>query len=609
MSNQTAVDQLYEESQKTTKVNNLVNGKNASKSLIAVDGAILKCSQIYTSSILHIQSHGSQATGVFEAHDEDRVPGVNIVPFNDICPKIQTVCSPKPVEKWILTDEYGIITDSYKVIKDEIKQIKPLLKELEKSMSNISKKLPKIDSRKTEIEASIKIINDIKNQISKILDKNPTSVGEIEDLIKEVDDCLNNSKSEVDLICSKTNDINTSTKGGENALKNIDSRINEISDPIAIELQKIEDIKKCWDDNHKNGTHKENCQLTVNSVLPCTNGGLITIENSGQKFVNSIKLFPDYYEMMEKCYFYTHSQAEIIARAYIYTINYPVFQNESYYYKLRKFFENISGLCCTYSGASIRWQAVAGNAATADSIEFFISIGFTRQEMIDLYTVINLQQGFPSYYDSLAAGVCIKEHFKSVKKCPDLHKKEIKFHLFESQYYDEFFKKDDAKDDGLNLFANKGFSHEFIQYSVFTCNGLGHIVWNIANTFFLGGVGNINNLSGYKGDIYSTRYSLSDFNSDIDAPNVYNRFIQDQSKDFFEIMTKYNLDILNKNSNRVDEYLTNYGNGNMEKGLENLKKDLDNIDIATWYLLRGPSDFIKDFFVMSLMDSYNKRKW
>ena len=55
-------------------------------------------------------------------------------------------------------------------------------------------------------------------------------------------------------------------------------------------------------------------------------------------------------------------------------------------------------------------------------------------------------------------------------------------------------------------------------------------------------------------------------------------------KGFFDILIEYNEGVKNGTINRVDEFLRFYGNGDTKKGLQYIKDDLLNVDMASHFL-------------------------
>ena len=100
-----------------------------------------------------------------------------------------------------------------------------------------------------------------------------------------------------------------------------------------------------------------------------------------------------------------------------------------------------------------------------------------------------------------------------------------------------------------------------------------------------------------------------DMNSDLDAINLYNLFIE-SNNNFLDIMTKYNSQVINNDINRAEEFLRYFGDGNINKGLEYIEKDLCTFDIGSHYIYCG-SSIIKDLFSNHFIneeDVKNKRQ-
>ena len=55
-------------------------------------------------------------------------------------------------------------------------------------------------------------------------------------------------------------------------------------------------------------------------------------------------------------------------------------------------------------------------------------------------------------------------------------------------------------------------------------------------------------------------------------------------KGFFDILIEYNEGVKDGAINRVDEFLRFYGNGDTKKGLQYIKDDLLNVDMASHFL-------------------------
>ena len=130
----------------------------------------------------------------------------------------------------------------------------------------------------------------------------------------------------------------------------------------------------------------------------------------------------------------------------------------------------------------------------------------------------------------------------------------------------------------------KDYSHEAVQLSTFTGQTWGdrdlskisgwlelsaHIISTFLNSMRVVDV-DINTEkyeSSFKGDIDSRRYDDTDFNSDLDAMNVYDRIVKNGNVDnVFLIQPEYNRQIFNNEVNRVNEFYKSLGEGNQENG-------------------------------------------
>ena len=86
----------------------------------------------------------------------------------------------------------------------------------------------------------------------------------------------------------------------------------------------------------------------------------------------------------------------------------------------------------------------------------------------------------------------------------------------------------------------------------------------------------IDALIGYKGDVYSGDMGVDDIKSDIAAYNIYYRMRNSENGNIWETMTQYNEGVSEGTINGSKEFLSHFGNGDPEKGMEVLKKDLDS---------------------------------
>lgn len=124
-----------------------------------------------------------------------------------------------------------------------------------------------------------------------------------------------------------------------------------------------------------------------------------------------------------------------------------------------------------------------------------------------------------------------------------------------------------------NTDGYRDFAHECAIYSVMSCNG------KLKGT--AGIVDNVDDLVGFKGDIYSRSMGMDDVRSDIAAVNIYNRMLECEDGDIFKAFEEYNTD---PTINESLEFLVYYGNGDAQKGLKVIEDKINDTSFGTWYL-------------------------
>lgn len=229
------------------------------------------------------------------------------------------------------------------------------------------------------------------------------------------------------------------------------------------------------------------------------------------------------YEIMNQSYGFTKKESGLILKAYKLLSKETDGTNISRQKKIHHIFSVLAALCDNYSGEAFRWKVSAGVASTSIAKNHLKKLGMSSEEVAFLYKAIN------------------KQHQSTG-----------------------------------NEKLNKDFAHELVQYAIFADNSLVH---NILD----GLIGNMNALGSYKGDVFSTRMGKDDMNSDLDATNIYNRMISN-NKDLFDTILEYNSGVKNGHINRFAEFLEFYGEGNVAKGLEYIKDDLNFVDIGSHYI-------------------------
>ncbi len=133
-----------------------------------------------------------------------------------------------------------------------------------------------------------------------------------------------------------------------------------------------------------------------------------------------------------------------------------------------------------------------------------------------------------------------------------------------------------VNDQHSNCGTNRDFAHECAILAVMANDGM---LKGAAGIF-----DDVDELVGFKGDIYSKSMGMDDVKSDIAAVNIYNRMIDSEDGNIFDVMADYNNGCTDGSINPSKEFLENYGDGDAEKGMKNLITTIDDTSIATWYL-------------------------
>ncbi len=316
--------------------------------------------------------------------------------------------------------------------------------------------------------------------------------------------------------------------------------------------------------------------INIYIFLPIDSGQDLIYEN--EKEMEEI----NHYKTMRESYGFNEEQVDTILKSYNLFEQHIEDKDLNNKEKIHEYFKNMAGLCINYSGSATRWK-LSGLPSTKETINYFKEIGLTTQEISDLFALINKQHSDNNNFETMLGNQI---------------KKDEKIILGEDFLYSKNFDYDYKK----GTMQDKDFAHELVQYAIFSSDTLfvkkiGHII------------GDYNNLISYKGDVFSTRMEKDDMNSDLDAINIYNLFI-DSNNSFLDIMTKYNNQIINNDINRAEEFLKYFGNGNVDKGLEYVEKDLSTFDIGSHYIYCG-SSIITDLFSNHFIDEEdvkNKRQ-
>jgi hypothetical protein len=105
-----------------------------------------------------------------------------------------------------------------------------------------------------------------------------------------------------------------------------------------------------------------------------------------------------------------------------------------------------------------------------------------------------------------------------------------------------------------------------------------------------GFVDDVDALIGYKGDVYSGKMGIDDKKSDVQAYNIYYRMRESKDGDIWAAMSEYNEGVCEGKINGSREFLAHFGNGDPQKGMVELKKELDRETTGTKMLKGDPDD-------------------
>ena len=131
---------------------------------------------------------------------------------------------------------------------------------------------------------------------------------------------------------------------------------------------------------------------------------------------------------------------------------------------------------------------------------------------------------------------------------------------------------------------------------------------NLASTVIL--QESFNDLIGFKGDVYSASMNIDDAQSDVAGVNIYNRIIKSEDGNIFKVMAEYCKEEEQGKINPVDEFLESFGNGDADKGMRAIKKNLNKKTSGTKKVQKSISDQdvenTKRFFIDYLEEMRSK---
>lgn len=227
-----------------------------------------------------------------------------------------------------------------------------------------------------------------------------------------------------------------------------------------------------------------------------------------------------YIGTMQQCYGFTEEESRLILQAYRLLSNEAKRLGLSRQQQIHHVFSKMAALCDAYSGEKPIWEAAARHPSTEEAKLHLIELGMGKNDTEALYKAIMRQ------YNS--------------------------------------------KVDEID------FAHELAVISIAAEDSF---INNVVDALFA----DLTAVGSYKGDVFSASMPPDDMNADVDGTNVYNRMLSG-NKGFFDILIEYNEGVKDGTINRVDEFLRFYGNGDAKKGLQYIKDDLLNVDMASHFL-------------------------
>lgn len=243
-------------------------------------------------------------------------------------------------------------------------------------------------------------------------------------------------------------------------------------------------------------------------------------------------------------------------------------------------FNTLYPLCINYDAKRFRFTTNGMNSQQA--INQLKKAGLTDQDIADLIVIINVQHGATVESIEDAGFDLSKSKYRNITSND--------FEVISSLYSNS---------------VKKDFAHELIQFATFSAEtSLFRDCVDLYNFYYT------NYEISFKGDIDSTRWDESDFSSDVDAINIYERM--KGNSNIFEIYYNYNLDLNNGNIDRATEFLENLGEGDVGIGLITLDQILDAETPASEYISSDNDDDDinagKAYFMQWLLEQYIKER-
>ena len=272
-------------------------------------------------------------------------------------------------------------------------------------------------------------------------------------------------------------------------------------------------------------------------------------------------------------YGFTKSEAELMVKA-VNALNEEGKSNNFNDYECIEYtYGTFSALCISYDAK--RWRMTTGQPSRKKAEVRLLDAGLTEQEILDLEVLINLQHGDFSRERLIDNGINIDN----------------------STFKDETNGKIQARAQD----KNNDFAHSIVQITAFAHGD--NMYENNSFDLFRWGIDIFNSPANpnysytdyeisFKGDIDSGRYSEADFQSDIDAMNIYNRMIKEQDVGLQAWSDYYN-DVENDKRQRAVEFFENMGDGEADIGIINTSEVIEKETFGSDYIIEGNSTDVK----------------
>lgn len=274
-------------------------------------------------------------------------------------------------------------------------------------------------------------------------------------------------------------------------------------------------------------------------------------------------------ECLENNYGLTEEEAILLAR----TINLlgescPFEKNSPAY--INYIYGTLSTLCISYDAK--RWRATTGQPHLWQAKNRLYFAGLSKQDILDLQVIINLQHGDFSYDTLKENGIDIEN----------------------SHFPDETF----TKMQNRCIDPNNDFAHQAVQITAFAQGDMMYEDGYFSFSRYCIDLFNSNDFLysytdyeiSFKGDIDSGRYSESDFQSDVDAVNIYNRMKNNESNSVHTIWSDYYSQVRDGSTNRAKEFCASFGDGEPDIGLIAVNDLLNTQTFGSIYIQDGKSE-------------------